>query len=569
MSNSQQNNLATEPTKAGLNRLKIYAYASLLNYVFSGVYSLLSNQTLTFWFMVAATLSVIAALIIGAKFSVVAGQLILVFALNANIFSFCYNAGLMGSSYIFFYPVLVASVFLVGFDKLNWHIFFVIGCTTLFLALTMYLSGEMPKFNLTIETIRGNRTANAWIVYVLMVAFVIVFIRLKIKNDQKLYAAIQKAEEASQAKTQFLSVMSHELRTPLNGIIGISHLLQTAETPEKKTEYMQLLNKSADHMLKMVGDILDYNKMDSNRLELQEHVFQLNNFVTETFQQFKDQFAQKGLSFEQEVIGNVAITVKGDDTRLSQVLYNLLSNALKFTKEGGAKFSVKVIPAGEKQLQITFSVSDTGIGIDQEDKELIFDDFKQGGRTMKQKLGGTGLGLAISKQLLQLMSSNLYMESTPAKGSKFWFTVQLPIATEEDVAANSKVDIELQPFIQKNIKVLVAEDNHVNSVVAGNLLKKWNAECVIVKNGQEALDELEKNQYDLILMDLEMPVMDGFSATAIIRSKNNNVPVIALTATLMEKATIKKLVDFGFNDAVSKPFKPAVLYSSIKRFTAS
>jgi CheY-like chemotaxis protein len=251
------------------------------------------------------------------------------------------------------------------------------------------------------------------------------------------------------------------------------------------------------------------------------------------------------------------------------VLYNLLSNALKFTKDGGAKFSVTTVPAGEKQLQITFSVSDTGVGIDQEDKELIFDDFKQGGRTMKQRLGGTGLGLAICKQLLQLMNSNLYMESTPAKGSNFWFTIQLPIATEEDAAENSRVDIEQQPFNQKSIRVLIAEDNHVNGVVASNLLKKWNADSMIVKNGKEAVDELEKNQYDLVLMDLEMPVMDGFSATAIIRSKNNNVPVIALTATLMEKATIKKLVDFGFNDAVSKPFKPTVLYSSIKRFVAS
>jgi signal transduction histidine kinase len=568
MPNSKQNTFTAEPNKSGLNRLKIYAYASLLNYAFSGVYSLISNQTLTFWFMMAAVLSVVAALVIGYKFSVVAGQLILVFVLNANIFSFCYNAGLMGSSYIFFYPVLVASVFLVGFDKLNWHIFFVIGCTTLFLALTMYLSDEMPKFDLTIETIRSNRTVNAWIVYVLMVAFVIIFIRLKIRNDKKLYTAIQKAEEASQAKTQFLSVMSHELRTPLNGIIGISHLLQTAETAEKKAEYMQLLNKSADHMLKMVGDILDYNKMDSNRLALQQQVFYLPDFVNETFNQFKDQFAQKGLYLKKEITGNTEFTVTGDDTRLSQVLYNLLSNALKFTKEGGTTLSVKTIPAGEKHLQITFSVSDTGVGIDKEDSELIFEDFKQGSRTMKQRLGGTGLGLAICKQLLQLMNSNLYMESTPAKGSSFWFTVDLAIATEADAAANSRAVIEQQPF-NNSINVLVAEDNHVNAVVASNLLKKWNIACVIVNNGKEALDELEKNQYDLVLMDLEMPVMDGFSATAIIRSKNNNIPVIALTATLMEKATVKKLVDFGFNDAVSKPFKPAVLYSSIKRFVTS
>lgn len=565
MKNSENHTLPAERKNNGLNRLKIFAYASLINYFFSGIYSLISNQTLTFWFMVAASLSVVAALIIGSKFSVVAGQLMIVFVLNANIFLFCYNAGLMGSSYIFFYPVLVASVFLVGFDKLNWHIYFVIGCTTLFLALTMFLSAELPKFSLTIETIQSNRTVNAWIVYVLMVTFVIVFIRLKIRNDRKLYAAIQKAEEASQAKSQFLSVMSHELRTPLNGIIGISNLFESAETEEKKKEYLTLLQKSADHMLRMVGDILDYNKMDTNRLELQQHVFNLQEFFTETFGQFKDQFAQKGLFLETEVTGHIRAAVKGDDTRLSQVLFNLLSNALKFTKEGGAKLSMDVKAVNEKKLRIHFKVSDTGVGIDKADSELIFDDFKQGSVTMKQKLGGTGLGLAICKQLLQLMQSNLYMESTTGRGSSFWFEIELPVATGEEATTTNKTIVE-EPFTHANIKVLVAEDNHVNAVVASNLLKKWNIQCIIVKNGKEALDELEKNEYDLVLMDLEMPVMDGFNATAVLRSKNNNTPVIALTAALMEKQTIKKLVDFGFNDAVSKPFKPAVLYSAIKEF---
>ncbi len=567
MKNIENHTLPVERKNNGFNRLKIFAYASLLNYIFSGAYSLISNQTLTFWFMVAASLSVIAALIIGSKFSVVAGQLMIVFVLNTNIFLFCYNAGLMGSSYIFFYPVLVASVFLVGFDKLSWHIFFVIGCTTLFLALTMGLSAEMPNFSLTIETIRSNRTINAWIVYVLMVAFVIVFIRLKIRNDQKLYAAIKKAEEASQVKSQFLSVMSHELRTPLNGIIGISNLFESAETEEKKKEYLSLLQKSADHMLRMVGDILDYNKMDTNRLELQRHVFNLHDFFAETVGQFKDQFAQKGLYLETEITGNTGSIVTGDDTKLSQVLYNLLSNALKFTKEGGAKLSMEKKLINEKKLQIYFKVTDTGVGIDKADSELIFDDFKQGSVTMKQKLGGTGLGLAICKQLLQLMNSDLHMESTPAKGSCFWFTIELPVLTGEDKIIANKTVVE-QPFTNPHIKVLVAEDNHVNAIVASNLLKKWNIQCTIVKNGKEALDELEKNQYNLILMDLEMPVMDGFSATAVLRSKNNHTPVIALTAALMEKQTIKKLVDFGFNDAVSKPFKPAVLYSAIGKFVS-
>lgn len=468
--------LPGEPNKNGLNRLKIYAYASLLNYVFSGAYSLISNQTLTFWFMLAAALSVIAALVIGYKFSVVVGQLMIVTVLNANIFLFCYNAGLMGISYVFFYPVLVASVFLVGFDKLNWHLIYVIACTTLFLALTITYTDEMPKFSLPVETILSNRTANVWIVYALMVLFVIIFVRLKIRNDKKLYAAIQKAEEASQAKSQFLSVMSHELRTPLNGIIGISNLLEGAATEEKRKEYLLLLQKSGDHMLRMVGDILDYNKMDSNRLELQQQVFHLNSFFIEIYDQFKDQFEQKGLYLQKELLAKEDYIVKGDDTRLAQVLYNLLSNALKFTKEGGAKLSMNALAVKDELLQITFSIDDTGVGIDEADKGLIFDDFRQGSRTMKHRLGGTGLGLAICKQLLQMMNSDLHMESKPGKGSSFGFTIELPAAQEELTTVTNKVVLE-KPFSNSDIRILIAEDNRVNAVVVSSLL---NGTCSAV-----------------------------------------------------------------------------------------
>lgn len=548
----------------GLLRLKLFAGASLLNYIFSGAYSLLSHQMTTFWFMLAAALSVIVALWIGIKFSLAAGQVIIVFFLNANVFLFCYNAGLMGISFIFFYPILIASIFLVGFEKFNWQVAFMIVCTTIFLALTMQLADEMPKFDLPAKTILANRSTNVWIVYVLLVLFVIVFIYLKIKNDKQLNLATQKAQEAAQAKTQFLSVMSHELRTPLNGIIGISHLLQTAETEEKKVEYLQLLNKSADHMLRMVGDILDYNKMDSNRLELQQNVFELNSFFNDLCQQFHQQFEQKNLYLQKELLlPSDTITVIGDDIRLAQVLYNLLGNALKFTRQGGTVFSMWAKEDGN-HVQIHFSVKDTGVGIDEEDIKLIFEEFHQGKTTKRHKLGGTGLGLSISKQILMLMNSQLLVESETGKGSHFYFTLTLPLSTVAFIA--DKTETVIKDLTHRAARILVVEDNQVNAVVANSMLKKWNINVDTVKNGKEAIEQLEKQHYDLILMDLEMPVMDGFTATATIRSKNNSIPIVALTATLMEKDTLKKLDDFGFSDAVSKPFKPDVLYATLNKY---
>jgi signal transduction histidine kinase/BarA-like signal transduction histidine kinase len=555
---------AADQKNNGLLRLKLFAGASLLNYIFSGVYSLVSHQMTTFWFMLAAALSVLVALWIGIKFSLAAGQVIIVFFLNANVFLFCYNAGLMGISFIFFYPILIASIFLVGFEKFNWQVAFMIICTTTFLALTMQLTGEMPKFELPADTILANRTTNVWIVYVLLVLFVIVFIYLKIKNDKKLSLATQKAQEAAKAKTQFLSVMSHELRTPLNGIIGISHLLQTAETEEKKAEYLQLLNKSADHMLRMVGDILDYNKMDSNRLELQQNAFELSGFFNDLCQQFHQQFEQKGLYLQSEQsLSSATIVVTGDDIRLAQVLYNLLGNALKFTRQGGAVFSMHA-KEDNNHVQIHFSVKDTGVGIDEEDKKLIFEEFQQGKTTKRHKLGGTGLGLSISKQILILMNSQLMVESELGKGSYFYFVLKLPLSTERSIV--DKTETEIKDFTHRSVRILVVEDNQVNAVVANSMLKKWNITADTAKNGKEAIEQLEKQHYDLILMDLEMPVMDGFTATATIRSKNNSIPIVALTATLMEKDTLKKLDDFGFSDAVSKPFKPDVLYAILNKY---
>jgi signal transduction histidine kinase/CheY-like chemotaxis protein len=555
---------AADQKNNGLLRLKLFAGASLLNYIFSGAYSLLSHQMTTFWFMLAAALSVIVALWIGIKFSLAAGQVIIVFFLNANVFLFCYNAGLMGISFIFFYPILIASIFLVGFEKFNWQVAFMIVCTTIFLALTMQLADEMPKFDLPAKTILANRSTNVWIVYVLLVLFVIVFIYLKIKNDKQLNLATQKAQEAAQAKTQFLSVMSHELRTPLNGIIGISHLLQTAETEEKKVEYLQLLNKSADHMLRMVGDILDYNKMDSNRLDLQQNVFELNSFFNDLCQQFHQQFEQKNLYLQKELLlPSDTITVIGDDIRLAQVLYNLLGNALKFTRQGGTVFSMRAKEDGN-HVQIHFSVKDTGVGIDEEDRKLIFEEFHQGKTTKRHKLGGTGLGLSISKQILMLMNSQLLVESETGKGSHFYFMLTLPLSTVAFIA--DRTETVIKDLTHRAARILVVEDNQVNAVVANSMLKKWNINVDTVKNGKEAIEQLEKQHYDLILMDLEMPVMDGFTATATIRSKNNSIPIVALTATLMEKDTLKKLDDFGFSDAVSKPFKPDVLYATLNKY---
>jgi signal transduction histidine kinase len=377
--------------------------------------------------------------------------------------------------------------------------------------------------------------------------------------------AKEKAEQAVLVKTKFLSNMSHELRTPLNGIIGTTNLLfQEALLPAQK-RYFDVLKYSSEHMLSLINEVLDFSKIEANKMELEKATFSLKDMVDNIHRMFEKQFAEKQLGLEFIFDEKLQDNYIGDQTRLSQVLSNLISNALKFTAEGQVAISVSRVIQNSNACTIRFSVKDSGIGIPEDKLKLIFDRFVQVDSATTRKFGGTGLGLSISAKIVELFGGRLEVESKDGEGSIFYFTIQLGVVHQQTSYVNEKVVEELCSL--KGMNVLVAEDNIFNMFVARAVLEKWGIIITEAVNGQEALDKFNVGQYDVLLVDLDMPVMDGFELLDNIRKDNKEIPVIAFTAAVFENIQAQ-LINKGFNDYISKPFRPEDLHEKIARFRA-
>ncbi len=383
------------------------------------------------------------------------------------------------------------------------------------------------------------------------------------KTEQELTSAKIKAEEATVAKAQFLSNMSHELRTPLNGIIGLTNILLSEEILPAQAKHLEVLKYSSDHMLLLINDILDFNKIEAGKVTLDHEAFNLLETIEKMYLFFSREAAIKNLLFKAKADEQLNRLVKGDVTRLRQVLTNLIGNAIKFTEKGAVTFSVQVLQyLSDKQCTLRFSIADTGIGIANDKLGRIFETFGQEDQHTTRKYGGTGLGLTISQKLIELMGSKLQVESTVGKGSRFWFDVAFECSPEKQIITEQKKITDLKPF--GNLHILVAEDNPINMIVAGKILEKWNIQVSKAVNGAEAVELASKNNYDVILMDLQMPVMDGLSAVQLIRQFNKDIPIIALTATSYE-TMLTDLHTKGLNDFVQKPFRPEELHGKISR----
>jgi signal transduction histidine kinase/CheY-like chemotaxis protein len=381
-------------------------------------------------------------------------------------------------------------------------------------------------------------------------------------TEAELNKARIKAEEAIIEKAQFLSNMSHELRTPLNGIIGLTNILISEETLPSQTNHLEILKYSSDHMLVLINDILDFNKIEAGKVVLENDGFNLLETIEKMKSFFSWEASSKGLHFEVNADSALNRIVKGDVTRIRQVITNLISNAIKFTEKGFVIFSIEILEQlSEKQCKLRFSISDSGIGIENNKLEKIFESFGQADQTTIRKYGGSGLGLTISKRLITLMGSELKVESKLEKGSRFWFDLILDCSLSEQVLPVQKNINDMIAF--KQLSVLVVEDNPINMLVVCKMLEKWNVVVHKAKDGSEAVELVGKNKFDLILMDLQMPVMDGLTATKLIRQQNDLVPIIALTATTDESLT-QNLHEKGINDIVQKPFVPEDLYRKIK-----
>jgi PAS domain S-box-containing protein len=390
-------------------------------------------------------------------------------------------------------------------------------------------------------------------------------ISIRRQREEELVQTKEKAEQAAKAKSQFLSVMSHELRTPLNAVIGITHLLLQAEPREDQQEDLRTLQFSGESLLHIINDILDFTKLDSGKIELSAIDFNLRELVQSLYQSFSYKAREKNIVFDVEYDERMPFMVKGDSFRLSQVLNNLISNAIKFTQEGSVKLKVEMVEVKGAAFLTRFSVIDTGIGIPVDKKEKIFEQFTQADSDTTRLYGGTGLGLSISAKLVELMDSAILIDSVLGEGSDFHFTIVLLRGNTSEVAAPVQRPVVKSNDLFRNKQILLAEDNLFNANIARRFITGWGAEMDLVLDGRQALEFVARKKYDLILMDVQMPLLDGFACTRKIRKHMKDIPIIAITAS-PKNEIIHEIMACGMNDFISKPFKPNELRTKLLEY---
>ncbi len=374
------------------------------------------------------------------------------------------------------------------------------------------------------------------------------------ETNLNLKIAKSKAEIATRTKSMFLANMTHEIRTPLNGVIGLSKLLQKTPLNADQEELLNIITTSGENLLQIINDILDFSKIESGQIQLENIDFDLKSLLNNVYQLMKFKVDEKGIAFSYHISDNIPAVLNGDPLRISQVLINLVNNAIKFTHKGLVEFNVELVDKTGDSVRILFRVKDSGIGISNDGKLLLFKEFSQSESNISRKYGGTGLGLAISKNLVNLMSGEIGVESELNEGSEFWFRLPLKEAKFEIAEMGGPVG-----QVPKNLKILLAEDNIINQKVARLTLKQFGLECDVAGDGQEAFDMFKKNNYEVVLMDMQMPTIDGLQSTSMIRTHekdnllNSHAYIVALTANAMAEDKQLCLLS-GMNDFLSKPF---------------
>ncbi len=382
------------------------------------------------------------------------------------------------------------------------------------------------------------------------------------KATEALIYAKEIAEKASEFKSEFLSIMSHEIRTPMNAVIGTTNLLLSEDPKPEQMEYLNILKFSGENLLGIINDILDYNKIEAGKLELNDNLFDIHLLAHKIRKSFNPKAVEKQLDIELTIDEAIPQFVLGDQMRLSQILNNLISNAVKFTHKGKITFSMDKESEDTTQVSIKFTITDTGIGIADKNLKMIFDPFMQETQFINSHTGGTGLGLAITKRLIELHKSNIYVISELDKGTQFTFSLSYMLPQKEDLVPATEDTTMLNLH---GMNILIVDDNKMNLFIASKFLRKWQANVDEALDGQIAVDMVNMKPYDVIIMDLQMPVMDGFEASKIIKILHPHLPIIALTADAMPE-TYAKALEAGMSDYLTKPFVPGIFFEKISKF---
>ncbi len=477
------------------------------------------------------------------------------------IFSACLE-GLQSEQYLYFFPLLIAVPLLVDLKQTKYRRSFLFVSIIILSFIICILIGRYvrPMEDFSITQITRLALANRITAICSTIVFAALYTLFEKKYIEEL---VEQSNSFINAKTQFLATMGHELRTPLNGIIGVVNLIKDEPDAVKQEEYVQIIKYCSEHMLQQVNDILDFNKMEAGKLELHLVEFNLRALLINTSKPFIVLCKGKNLDLLVELGPEVDAWVFVDDMRLVQVFNNLLSNAVKFTTEGHIKIKAICKKRYKRYITVNFSVEDTGIGIDKADQEMIFESFWQVYDESTKQLTGTGLGLTICTSLLHLMGSALTLESEKGKGSKFSFDLTLDYSGKPVLTPD--IDIRTAGDLT-DIRVLLVEDNKINMIVAKKILIGFKAIVDCAYDGKEALDNMAANpDFQVVLLDLEMPGMNGYTAIYEMKKLYPHIPVIALTASLVDQQMFEDLLASGFNDCIVKPFQPHQLLSRIQR----
>ncbi|TXE12774.1 response regulator [Seonamhaeicola algicola] len=459
--------------------------------------------------------------------------------------------------------LILATIITMQFKRIKIDAFFSIGILFLVIGLLGFVMNNLSLLPNNFITLNSAKFGSGFEVIFLSLSMTNLIKKLRLEKEKSQEEALKKSEEISQLKTYFMSNMSHELRTPINAIMGIAESELETQQDNNNRKPFEIIKNASLSLLSNVNDIIDFEKIETNKLQLNSASFNPTIKLNQISNNWKTEAIKKGLNYTFEMDSEIPSSVYADADRFIQIINNVLSNAVKFTNKGAIYFKVKCLKQPNDMCRFSFQITDTGIGIDPSEKDRVFDSFNQMKLNHKRAFGGIGLGLTIAKHIIELFEGSLKIDSIPNKGTSVFIDLnlksfhQIETPTANNVSENNPVHI------------LVVEDNKMNQMVMRKILNGFpNTSFAIVNNGQEALDALKQNVYDLVLMDLQMPIMDGYEATEIIRNGvngiKNNIPIIAVTADAMQE-TKTKVLNLGMNDYLTKPVNKALLLEKINQ----